>query len=306
MNSSQQIALLAIGILINIILILPLVLFIWRFVIRRIIHPNPIQKYHAKNSFALITGASEGVGRSFAERLGKEGFNLILIARRTELLNEIKKELESKYKIKVITLTINLYQINEVQWKLIDNLLEENNVTVLINNVSRSIKGMFTDIPLEETNNMIKLNIEITSQITHLFIHHSIKNAKNLIIFMSSCTSKTPAPYSAIYASTKEFIFQLSRSISYEYSNIDCTVFRPWHISTEMIGKMQPSLSVCTPDQFVDSALTHVGLTRVIDPYWFHYFEDWSYDCLPDDIKSFLIVNEFKKFKELRKENNIL
>ena len=115
MKVIEHLALIIVGILLQILLIIPVILFVWRFIIRKILHPNPIQKYKHKDAYAIVTGASEGVGKSYAKRLAKEGFNLILIARRKELLEELKKN--------------KIYDFPVIEGAIADHLLA-NGVTV--------------------------------------------------------------------------------------------------------------------------------------------------------------------------------
>ena len=303
MKIVEHLALMILGTIIQIILIVPIFLFIWRFIIRKILHPNPIQKYKQKDSYAIVTGASEGIGKAYAERLAKEGFNLILIARRKQLLEEIKQKLTKEYQIDVILLNYDMCNMTEEQWNEIDKLMKEKNISVLINNVSYACSDMYHKFSVSDIDRMVKLNIEITLDITHRFINHVSNDKKYFILFMSSCSSVNISPFNAVYSATKAFIKQFGKSISYEYQNIDCTTIVPWHISTEMIGNIPTNIGVCTPKQLVDSAFIHVGLTNEIDPYIPHYLQDWFYDRIPDNIKGSLASNEFKSSEDTKYKN---
>ena len=298
--------LIIIGIILQIITIIPALLFIWRFIIRKIINPNPIRKYKQKESYALITGASEGVGKAYAKRLAKEGFNLILIARRKQLLQEIKEELESQYKIDVIILNYDMLNMTDEQWNEIEQLLSEKNVTALFNNVAMSTKGKYHEIEITKIKNVVSLNIDVMLKTTHLFINHTKSTQKNLIVFVSSVTAGQDSPCLSMYASTKSFIKQFGRSISYEYKHIDCTVFVPWHISTEMIGNMKPVLGVATADEFAESCFVHVGLTNCIDPFIPHYLQDWGYSIVRNEKKNKSSLEEYETFARQRAENGIV
>ena len=151
---------------------------------------------------------------------------------------------------------------------------------------------------LDRINDIVKLNVQVMLNVTHRFINHSIKNTNNLIVFMSSCTSIGPRYGLSMYSSTKAFIKQFGKSVAREYKHIDCTTFVPWHISTEMIGNLPTNIGVCTPEEFVDSAFVHVGLTPAIDPYIPHYLQDWSYDRVPDVVKAHFAKIEYMSFEE--------
>ena len=285
MQAASHYYLVITGIILQIILIIPIFLFIWRFIIRKYLHPNPINKYKRTNAYAIVTGASEGVGKAYAERLAKEGFNLILIARRKELLEKIKNHLESEYKIDVIILNYDLCKMTEEQWNEIDNLMKEKEVTALFNNAGVLYRGYYDQIDVENVSNSVKLNIEASLKMTHLFIPHTKEDKKYLIVFMSSMTGESVSSGVSVYGATKAFIKQFGKSISYEYKHIDCTVITPWYIATEMVNQTTPSFGVVSPSKLVECIFQHVGLTNCIDPYFIHYFEDWGYKTMSDRLK---------------------
>ena len=158
------------GFLINVILVVPLILLIWRFIIRPALHPHPIRKYYKKGCYAIVTGASEGVGRAYAKYLAKEGFNLIVIARRKELLDSLKEELENEYHINVII--INKDMRSEETYTEVENTIQDKNVTVLVNNAGISIHYSFDKFSVTDIDKMVSLNIEGTNKMTHIFLKH--------------------------------------------------------------------------------------------------------------------------------------
>ncbi|KAL7722220.1 Estradiol 17-beta-dehydrogenase [Entamoeba marina] len=249
----------------------------------------------------MVTGASSGTGRSFAVRLASEGFNLIITARRTDRLENLKQQLEEEYKVKVIVHQFDLLAPTKEAWDSIETLFINNNVTVLINNAGTTLrcKAPFGEVPLQDCHDVVEVNVQSLLHLTHQFLRH-LDESHHLIVFMSSCTAMYCSPYNSTYAATKGFIRQFSKSVAFEYDNVDCTVFTPWHMSTEMIGNAPPRINICTADQFVDCALLHVGLEKEIDPYWGHYFEDWVWRFVPASITSSMLKKEFKNFKKMR------
>ena len=273
------------GILLHFIFIIPIFLFIWRFVIRRLLHPNPIKKYKRDNAYAIVTGASEGVGKAYAERLAKEGFNLILIARRKQLLEEIKDRLTKEYQIDVIVLSYDLCNMTEEQWNEIDTLMKEKNVTALFNNAGMLMRGYYDQMEVSTISNSVRLNVEASLKLTHLFIPNTQSDKKYLIVFMSSMTGENVSSGVSVYGATKAFIKQFGKSISYEYPHIDCTVFTPWYIATEMVNQTTPSFGVVSPKDLVDAIFHQIGLTNCIDPHIIHYLEDWGYKTMSTRLK---------------------
>ena len=122
---------------------------------------------------------------------------------------------------------------------------------------------------------------------------------------MSSCTATMASPYNSVYSSTKAYIRQLSKSINFEYSNVDTTVFEPWHIATEMIGKPSSNFCTATPDQLVENAMKHAGLTLEIDPFFIHYLEDWGSWAVPSLITTHMKKIEYDTFEKRKIMNNV-
>ena len=114
-----------------------------------------------KGKIVFITGASSGIGRASAEKFAQFGANLILCARRKEILNELKKELEEKYKIQVQILSFDVRKYEEVI-SSIDSLTEEwKNIDILINNAGLAVGlDKFHEYDIEDVDKMIDTNIK--------------------------------------------------------------------------------------------------------------------------------------------------
>jgi len=265
-------------------MIIPIIKFIYLYFILPILKPNPIKKYFEEGVYALVTGASEGIGRAYAYKLAKEGYNLIIIARRQNLLEEIKKDIEEKYKVKVIVKPIDLVKATEETFNDIAKLYDEYDVRILINNAGISypiFATFFKDYDMEPVRDVIKLNIWAALKMSHSFVNKAKKEKNYLIIYMSSCTSKFAVPAGTAYSSSKAYIRQFAACMSCEFDNIDVTCFSPWNVSTAMIKNPEVSFANCAPDTFVEWAFKFVGLVDEIDPYIVHYLEDWGWWAMP-------------------------
>jgi hypothetical protein len=167
-------------------------------------------------SYALITGASKGIGKSIAFELAGKGCSLLLIARSEQLLKDLAIEIESKFPVKVNYLAIDLSLPDApekvFQW-CIHNQFE---VSILINNAGYGMWGMFEKLTLVEQFNMMQLNMQTMVGLTHFFIPLLKKNKKAHILNTSSTAAFQAIPTLSVYAATKAFVITFSRGLHME------------------------------------------------------------------------------------------
>ncbi|TDT71437.1 hypothetical protein EV215_0812 [Hypnocyclicus thermotrophus] len=173
---------------------------------------------------ALITGASSGIGKELAYIHAKNGGNLVLVARSKDKLENIKKDIESKYKVKVdiiikdLSIQSSPFEIyNEVKEKKID-------IEYLINNAGFGGIGYFHKRDLSKDLSMINVNIVALTALTHLFLQDFTKKNSGKILNVSSTASLLPGPLQAVYYATKSFVTSFSNALSQELKNTNITV----------------------------------------------------------------------------------
>jgi short-subunit dehydrogenase len=173
---------------------------------------------------ALITGASSGIGKELAHIHAATGGDLVLVARSTQKLNELKIELESKYKIIAAVITKDLTAPNAAQ-ELYDEVKSlDIEVNYLINNAGFGGIGKFLERKLEEDVSMIQLNVVALTQLTHLFSQDFVKRASGKVLNVSSTASLIPGPLQATYYATKAFVTSFSNALSEELRGTGVTV----------------------------------------------------------------------------------
>ena len=173
---------------------------------------------------ALITGASSGIGRELAHIHAATGGNLVLVARSTQKLNELKIELESKYEIIAAVITNDLTAPNAAR-ELYDEVKSLHiEVDYLINNAGFGGIGKFIERKLEEDVSMIQLNVVALTQLTHLFSKDFVKRASGKVLNVSSTASLIPGPLQATYYATKAFVTSFSNALSEELRGTGVTV----------------------------------------------------------------------------------
>ncbi|NHJ39595.1 MAG: SDR family oxidoreductase [Asgard group archaeon] len=164
-----------------------------------------------KRAKAVITGASSGIGAVYARKLAKEGYDLILIARREELLANLCKELR-KDGIDVEYMVIDLAKDEEL--KLIEELINKtDNIEILVNNAGfGGQKRIFYEIPIMDHLNMLQVHNIAPLKLTYAVIPGMLKRGKGSIINVSSIASLAPSPI-IMYSTTKNFLNYLSESL---------------------------------------------------------------------------------------------
>ncbi len=172
----------------------------------------------------LITGASSGLGRDFAKYASNRGYELILVSRSKEKLEELKSTLKTKVDIEVMDLSVkeNCYALYEKY---------KGKVNILINNAGFGTFGNFYETPLDTELNMIDLNVNALHILTKLFLQDFVKRDYGRILNVSSLAAFEPGPLMATYYATKSYVYNLTMAIYEELrrekKNVNISVLCP-------------------------------------------------------------------------------
>jgi uncharacterized protein len=173
---------------------------------------------------ALITGASNGIGLELAKIHASKGDNLVLVARNKSRLDELKKELETKYKVSIYIIDKDLSVTNAAQ-QVFDETKNQNiQVDYLINNAGFGDFGMFYETDWNKELQMINLNITCLTQFTKLYIKEMVNRKSGKIMNVASTAAFQSGPTMAVYYATKAFVLSFSEAIDNEVSDKGVTV----------------------------------------------------------------------------------
>jgi len=190
-------------------------------------------------AFALITGASGGIGLSIAHELAKRKIDLLLVARSAEKLSVAKKEIEEKYKVRTEFLCLDLSLTGSAS--KVTNWVSENSFTVsiLINNAGYGIWGSVEKTPWAQLNNMMQLNMITLAELCHSLLPELKKKSKSYILNVASTAGYQAVPTLATYAASKSFVVLFTRGLRKELlgSNISVTCLSPGATSTSFIDR---------------------------------------------------------------------
>lgn len=172
-----------------------------------------------QKEIALVTGASSGIGREIAIQLSKRGYDLILVARRKDRLEEIAQTITTNCQI----ITADLSKLDET--RALYEKTKDQNITVLINSAGYGLLGDMATTDIDRELNMINLNITALHLLTKLFLRDFMKKNKGHILNVSSSAGLMPAgPYMATYYATKAYVTSLTHAINQELKDQDSKV----------------------------------------------------------------------------------
>jgi len=191
-----------------------------------------------KPPYTLITGASQGIGKAFAHECASRGMNLLLVALPGPRLEETKEEITARYAVNAVSYGVDLTEPNAVG-RLYDYCIHHHlQVNVLINNAGAGAGGLFENLSSALYLNMIRLNVEVMTLMTHQFLPMLKKQGAAYILNMSSMEATLPLPYKAVYTGTKNYIFAFSLALREELAGtqVGVSVLCPGPVLTNSDG----------------------------------------------------------------------
>jgi short-subunit dehydrogenase len=177
-----------------------------------------------KKETALISGASSGIGYELARIMGASGHDLVLVARSTSRLMEIKKELETKFKILVHVIGKDL-SLEHAPAEIAAELSAQNmTIDILVNNAGFGGFGEFWESDWKKEKEMIDLNIRSLTEMTKLFLPGMVKRKNGKVMNLGSTASFQPGPLMAVYYASKAYVLSFSEAIAEELRGTGVTV----------------------------------------------------------------------------------
>ena len=208
---------------------------------------------------ALITGASSGIGNDFAKILSNTYDELILVARDSNKLEEVKKELEVNTKIKAVSMDLSDYN------NCIKLFNDNKDIDLLINNAGFGDCGYFEKTDLNKDIDMINTNVVALHTLTKLYLNEMIKNNNGHILNVASIAAFVPGPLMATYYSTKAYVLKLCQSIKEELkhknTNVKISVLCPGPVKTnfEKTANVEFQISKADSYKVANYAIKHLN-----------------------------------------------
>jgi uncharacterized protein len=217
---------------------------------------------HFNKGTALITGASTGIGAVYADRLAKRGYDLILVARSQDKLNEVANHIQSATGRKVETLQADLTVPAEVQ-RIVDRLATDTSITALVNNAGIAAAGKLLESDPNYLDQMIQLNVTALTRLALAAAASFVARANGLIINIGSVVALAPELLNGTYSGTKAYVQNFSTSLKNELAGKGVTiqVVLPGATATPLWDKAGvpihslPAEWVMTTEDMVDASL---------------------------------------------------
>jgi len=233
-------------------------------------------------SWAVVTGATDGLGKAYVQEFAKKGLNVVLISRSLFKLQNVAREIESQYGVKTRVIDVDFTQGREIYDK-IGAQLQDLDVGVLVNNVGMSYSyPEFLNYLPDASGMCVRLmhcNILSVTGMTLLVLPKMAEKRRGLILNVSSFSAVLPTPLLTMYSSSKAFVEKFSRDLQLECLHLGVMVqcVLPGFVSTNM-SRFKSSLTVPTATQFVRGQMKTLGLEVSSPGYWVHKIQLGIYD----------------------------
>ncbi|WP_230139906.1 MULTISPECIES: SDR family oxidoreductase [unclassified Pedobacter] len=235
--------------------------------------------------YALITGASKGIGRSMAIALARRKINLLLIARSVNELISLQTEIKNQYNVEVDILSIDLSQAQAPK-TVFDWITGRNYaINILINNAGYGLWGKFEELDLSAQLEMCQLNMITVTSLCHLLLPILSTEKKAYILNVCSTAAYQAVPTLAIYSATKAFVLSFTRALRFELKDgpVSVSCLSPGPVDTgfahraglDAFNKMAEKFNM-RPDEVAEIALKGMfakkseiipGFTNIISVY---------------------------------------
>jgi short-subunit dehydrogenase len=223
-------------------------------------------------SWALVTGASSGIGAEFARSLAHEGLAIVLTARRQERLDTLAADLRRAYGVETRVVAADLSTDEGMQQ--VADAISDLPIAIAVMNAGFGAAGPFDTTDRERLRDMVRLHCEAPVELTHRLLPGMQERGRGAVVFTGSVAAHQAVPLHGLYAASKAFQLRLGEALHFELreKNIDVLVLEPGVTDTEfqeLAGERR--LYGDPPSQVVESALEALGQQSSLVPRWF----DW-------------------------------
>jgi hypothetical protein len=206
--------------------------------------------------YALITGATSGIGHELAKLFAKDQYNLVIVARNEKELNNCSNEMKQQYGVNVITIAKDLFK-RESPFEVYDEVKSRGlKIDVLVNDAGQGQYGEFKDTDINRELDIIQLNIGAYITLTKCFLREMVDRKEGKILNVASIAGKMPGPYQSVYHGTKAFVQSWSEALRSELkdSGVTVTSLLPGATETDFFNKAQMQDSKIMQEDMSDPA----------------------------------------------------
>ncbi|CAD5216596.1 unnamed protein product [Bursaphelenchus xylophilus] len=270
---------------------------VWQILYPYVIGAKKDLRKLAGANTAVVTGATDGIGKAYAFELAKKGFNLVLISRTQSKLDETAKEITDKHsdvKVDTISFDFSVGDVKNYEERLF-NQLDKYEIGVLVNNVGMSYEypERLHDIDggLARVAGITIINTLPCTLLSAYVLKKMAARKNGVVINISSSASAKPLAYWAIYSATKKYVNWLSEIMRKEYAGKGVTIqtIAPMMVATKMSKVRKSSFFIPQASAYARAALGTVGLADETTGYLSHQLQhDLYFNVLPDWVFNYM------------------
>ncbi|KAJ7911601.1 3-ketoacyl-CoA reductase [Mycena leptocephala] len=254
-----------------------------------------LKKFGAKKgAWAVVTGASDGIGKEFALQLAGRGFNVLLVARNTAVLGAVGDEIQAKYpNVRTAVHTIDFAAADDRAYEALAADVDALDIGVLVNNVGKShaMPAYLVDTPIAEMEDIVKINVGATLRVTYAVLPGMIRKKRGLVLNIGSFAGAVPSPMLATYSGTKAFLATFTSALAEEVRahNIVVEHVNTYFVVSKLSKIRRSSAMIPTPKAYVRSVLGKIGLgcgaayggrPGTSTPFWSHSMMEYVLSVL--------------------------
>lgn len=235
--------------------------------------------------WAVITGATDGIGKAYAKALAKKSVNVVLISRSKDKLEKVAEEIKSASSAEVKIIDVDFTQGPEIYDK-IEKGIAGLEVGTLVNNVGMSYANPEFFLSIQDRDKLlrdiIECNIHSVTHMCKLVMPGMVERKKGVIINISSLSAVVPSPLLSVYGATKAFVDKFSVDLNTEYSSQGIVVqsVLPGYVATNMSKIRKETFLAPNSDNYVASALTTLGIATRTTGFFPHSLMKLTVDII--------------------------
>jgi uncharacterized protein len=211
--------------------------------------------------WALVTGASSGIGASFAVAAAKRGFPVVLVARRRERLDVLARKLADEHRVETLVVDLDLGKPGACE--RVRDAVGDREIGLLVNNAGFGTSGRFAEQDADVDDEMIALNCAAVVRLTHLFLPPMLARGRGGVVVVASVAGFQPDPWFAVYGATKAFDLQFAEALWCELrgTGVDVVAVSPGETRTEFHERAHAKRQFrgMSPDFVAERALAGLG-----------------------------------------------
>lgn len=227
------------------------------------------------NPKAIITGANRGIGKCFALESAKRGYDLVLIARNSELLEKCSKEIRDRYDVDITIISSDLSKTEDVN-SIASRISEDPTIELLINNAGFAVPSFFVDSDIDAQLDMVHVHNEATLRLTRAVLPTMKNNRKGAIINVASTLAYIPFVANSVYCASKAFINVFSDVVQREVKKYGIIIqaLNPGLTETDFhktgaftnVDKIDTPMKAMAPEVVVDISFRQLGKKLIVIP----------------------------------------